>query len=78
MPMPESFLANEVDRYIVRPGQALSYLIGKRELLRLREEASRRLGPRFTLAELHATVLDSGSLPMLVLASKVQRWASQR
>ena len=41
--MPESFLANEIDRYIVVPGQALAYLTGKRELLRLREEASSRL-----------------------------------
>jgi uncharacterized protein (DUF885 family) len=76
VPMPEPFLANEVDRYIVMPGQALSYLVGKRELLRVREEASHRLGPRFTLPDFHATVLDSGSLPMPVLADKVGRWAS--
>ena len=52
VPMPESFLANEIDRYMVLPGQALAYLIGKRELLRLRDDASRRLGPRFALPAL--------------------------
>ena len=78
VPMPDSFLANEVDRYIVMPGQALSYLIGKRELLRLREEATHRLGPRFTLPGFHATVLDSGSLPMPVLDSKIRSWTAQR
>jgi uncharacterized protein (DUF885 family) len=75
VPQPEPFLANEVDRYIVMPGQALSYLIGKRELVRLRDEASRRLGPRFTLPEFHSAVLDSGALPMRVLDEKLRRWA---
>ncbi len=76
VPMPESFLANEIDRYLVLPGQALTYLIGKRELLRLRDDASRRLGPRFTLPAFHAAVLDSGSLPMPVLEGKIQTWST--
>jgi uncharacterized protein (DUF885 family) len=75
VPQQESFLADEIDRYIVIPGQALSYLTGKRELLRLREEASRQLGARFTLHGFHAVALDSGSLPMPVLQDKIRRWA---
>ncbi len=75
VPMPEPFLANEIDRYIVYPGQALAYLIGKREMLRLRDEASRRLGTRFALSGFHAAVLDSGSLPLPVLEDKLERWA---
>jgi uncharacterized protein (DUF885 family) len=74
VPMPEAFLANEIDRYIVYPGQALTYTIGKRELLRLRGEAERRLGSRFALPEFHAAVLDSGCLPMPVLEDKLRRW----
>jgi uncharacterized protein (DUF885 family) len=74
VPLPEAFLANEIDRYIVYPGQALTYLIGKRELLRLRDEAERRLGIGFALADFHAAVLDSGSLPMPVLEDKLRRW----
>lgn len=74
VPMPESFLASEIDRYIVYPGQAVSYLIGKRVLLRLREESIYRLGPSFTLSGFHAAVLDSGSLPMPVLESKIRAW----
>ncbi len=78
VPMPEGFLASEVDRYIILPGQALSYLIGKRELLRLREEAIGRLGASFTVPGFHAAVLDSGSLPMPVLADKIRRWPGSR
>jgi uncharacterized protein (DUF885 family) len=76
VPMPQGFLASEIDRYIVIPGQALSYMIGKREVLRLRDEARIRLGSRFTLTDFHATVLDSGSLPLPVLDQKIQRWAT--
>jgi uncharacterized protein (DUF885 family) len=76
VPMPESFLANEIDRYIAMPAQALSYLIGKRELVRMRDDARRRLGPGFALPDFHAVVLDSGSLPMPVLEAKLLGWAS--
>ncbi|HTU88373.1 MAG TPA: DUF885 domain-containing protein [Solirubrobacteraceae bacterium] len=75
VPLPEPFLANEIDRYIVMPAQALSYLIGKRELVRIRDDARRRLGPRFALPEFHAVVLDSGSLPIPVLEDKLRRWS---
>ena len=73
---PEAFLANEIDRYIVYPGQALTYLIGKRELLRLRAEAEHQLGSGFALADFHAAVLDNGSLPMPVLEDKIRRWVA--
>jgi uncharacterized protein (DUF885 family) len=43
--------------------------------VRLRDDASRRLGPRFTLPEFHSAVLDSGALPMPVLDDKLRRWA---
>jgi len=71
VPMPEQFLAAEIDRYITIPGQALAYLTGKREIVRLREEAQRRLGPAFSLPGFHAAVLDQGSLPMPVLQQAI-------
>jgi uncharacterized protein (DUF885 family) len=75
VPMPADFLAAEIDRYIVEPGQALAYLTGKLEILRLRDEAQRRLGPQFSLSAFHAAVLDSGSLPMPVLERTIRVWA---
>ncbi len=74
VPLPEQFLAAEVDRYIVAPGQALAYLTGKLELLTLRAHARRALAERFSLPAFHAAVLDSGSLPMPVLADAVDAW----
>jgi uncharacterized protein (DUF885 family) len=77
VPMPRGFLADEIDRYVVMPGQALAYLTGKLEILRIREEARQRLGPAFSLPEFHAAVLDHGSLPLPVLARSIDGWLDQ-
>jgi uncharacterized protein (DUF885 family) len=74
VPMPRSFLADEIDRYVVMPGQALAYLTGKLEILRLRDEARARLGPAFSLPDFHAAVLDHGSLPMPALTRSITGW----
>jgi uncharacterized protein (DUF885 family) len=74
VPMPPEFLAAEIDRYVVMPGQALAYLTGKLEILRLREEARARLGAAFSLPAFHAAILDHGSLPMPALAGSIGLW----
>ena len=74
VPMPREFLAAEVDRYVVMPGQALAYLTGKLEILRIRDDARRRLGPAFSLPAFHAAVLDHGSLPMPALDRSIAGW----
>lgn len=72
----EGFLLAEIDRYIAWPGQALAYLVGQREILRLRADAQAELDARFDLPAFHATLLDSGSLPMPVLAEVVRGWTA--
>lgn len=75
--LPDQFLVNEVDRYIAMPGQALAYLVGQREILRLRDEARNALGERFQLPEFHAAILDRGALSMPVLAESVAAWIDE-
>jgi uncharacterized protein (DUF885 family) len=77
VPMPREFLAAEVDRYIVMPGQALAYLTGKLEILRLREQARARLGPSFSLLAFHGAMLDHGSLPMPALDRSISTWLDE-
>ena len=74
VPMAREVLAAEIDRYVVMPGQALAYLTGKLEILQIREDAQRRLGPAFSLPAFHAAVLDHGSLPMPTLARSITGW----
>jgi len=74
VPMPREFMAAEIDRYVVMPGQALAYLTGKLEIVRIRDEARSRLGPAFSLPAFHAAVLDHGSLPMPTLARSIADW----
>lgn len=75
-PMPESFMRAEIDRYVATPGQALGYLVGQREILRLRDHARARLGAAWDLRDFHAAVLDHGSLPLPVLSQVVEAWAT--
>ncbi len=66
-------IANEVDRYIAWPGQALAYKVGQLELLRLRGEARERLGDRFDIRAFHDAVLTAGPLPLGTLRGIVER-----
>ena len=71
---PENDVANEVDRYIVWPGQALAYKVGQRTITELRERARRRLGGAFRLDAFHHTVLRHGALPLSLLEDVVRLW----
>ena len=67
-------IANEVDRYISWPGQALSYELGYLKLLELRKKAEQDLGPRFDIRHFHDTVLALGSVPLPVLEKRIDRF----
>jgi uncharacterized protein (DUF885 family) len=66
----------ETDRYICWPGQALTYMIGCREIERLRAEIAARDGSRFDLREFHDQVLGHGSLPLATLSRELPNWVA--
>jgi len=70
-------IANEVDRYISWPGQALSYELGYLKLLDLRAKAEKALGPKFDLRAFHDTVLSVGSVPLPVLEQRIDRFIAE-
>ncbi|HYA63648.1 MAG TPA: DUF885 domain-containing protein [Candidatus Sulfotelmatobacter sp.] len=71
--MDEPNVQSEVDRYIAWPGQALAYKLGQLEILKLREEARRKLD-RFDIRSFHDEILGNGALPLDVLDSEVTAW----
>ena len=77
-PLPAVEIDTEIDRYISYPGQALAYMVGRREIVRLRTTAAERLGPRFDLRQFHDLVLRVGILPLPALGRTVERWVQRR
>jgi uncharacterized protein (DUF885 family) len=71
---PERPAANEVERYCIWPGQACSYMTGKKRLLRLREQATTALGAKFDIKKFHNTVLRAGAMPLEVLDGEIANY----
>ena len=71
-------ISREIERYAVWPGQATSYKLGMIQFQRLRELAERELGEEFDLREFHEFVLQDGSMPMAVLAGRVDEWILEK
>jgi quercetin dioxygenase-like cupin family protein len=66
--------ASEVERYVVNPGQACSYMIGQLKLLELRDKAKKTLGDKFNIREFHSAVLSAGTLPLDLLEKQVDAY----
>ncbi len=64
---------SEIDRYCASPGQACSYKTGHNEILRLRSLAKAKTGPAFDVRDFNDTLVQTGGVPLSVLASVVKR-----
>lgn len=70
--IPTDFARSETVRYLGWPGQAISYKVGERVMLELREEARRAQGPAFDLRKFHEVVLGTGSVGLSHLQDLVR------
>ncbi len=67
--------ASEVERYVVYPGQACSYMIGQMKIVEVREKAKQAMGSRFSLRQFHDVVFDTGTVPLGILEQQVDAYA---
>jgi uncharacterized protein (DUF885 family) len=65
--LSERETVNEVDRYIVWPGQALAYKVGQREIERVRHEMQTAAGAGFDLRAFHDALLSHAAVPLSTL-----------
>jgi hypothetical protein len=63
--------ASEVDRYIILPGQATGYMLGRLEIVAAREEARAAAGSAFDIKAFHDRVLEDGAVPLTFLRTKL-------
>jgi uncharacterized protein (DUF885 family) len=75
--LPEHEINTEVDRYIAWPAQALSYYLGEDAILKARARAQAALGADFNLRAFHDAVLELGSVPIPVLAARIDRFIAE-
>jgi uncharacterized protein (DUF885 family) len=64
-------VASEVVRYLGWPGQAISYKVGERKWLEIRETARQKVGASFDLRQFHTDVLDVGPMGLEQLEREV-------
>ncbi len=67
-------IVQEVDRYLVMPGQALGYKIGHLKIQALRSQAEKKLGAKFEQRKFHDALLGDGALPLDILEKRITRW----
>lgn len=77
-PGPIDDQKNEVERYIVMPGQATAYMVGMLKILELREFAKMELGASFDIRDFHDVVLGNGALPLSNLEQLVKAYVAEK
>ena len=74
--MSDTEVRVEIERYIVWPGQALSYKVGMIKMLELREKAKQELGDQFNIKDFHSAVLDHGNPPLFIVEKMIDKMIS--
>ncbi len=76
-PNPDGDIRKAIERYIVYPGQATAYMIGKLKIMELRARAQKQLGDKFTMGDFHDVILRSGPVPLNIMEERVDSWIAE-
>jgi uncharacterized protein (DUF885 family) len=67
-------IVKAIERYIVYPGQATAYMVGRLKISSLRDRAQQALGKDFDVRGFHDVILSNGPLPLDILEEQVDAW----
>ena len=73
-PNPEGDIRKAIERYVVYPGQATAYMIGKLKIMELRAKARAELGESFDIRAFHDVILKNGPVPLSIMEENVDAW----
>ena len=76
-PNPDGDIRKAIERYIVYPGQATDYMIGKLKIMELRAREQKQLGDKFTMGDFHDVILRSGPVPLNIMEERVDSWIAE-
>ncbi len=76
-PNPKGDSINAIERYIVMPGQATAYMIGKLKIMELRQLSMDELGEKFSYGGFHNIILQNGAVPLSIMEENVRNWIDQ-
>ena len=67
-------IIQEIERFMVWPGQAVSYKVGMMKIQELRNKSKTALGDKFDIRDFHSIILDNGSVPLSILEKQVNKY----
>lgn len=73
-PNPDGDIRKAIERYVVYPGQATAYTIGKLKIMELRSRAQTELGDSFDIRGFHDVILEDGPVPLSIMEENVDAW----
>ncbi|GAB5351975.1 DUF885 domain-containing protein [Qipengyuania sp. 483] len=73
-PNPDGDIRKAIERYLVYPGQATAYMIGKLKIMELRDRGREELGEGFDIRAFHDVILTNGPVPLSIMEENVDHW----
>lgn len=74
LPLASDAQKEQIERYIIWPGQATAYMVGMLKILELREKAKATLGSKFDHRDFHDVILGNGAVPLDILEEQVKNY----
>lgn len=72
--LDKDYAKSEIERYISWSGQAISYKLGEKVWLEIREDAKQRLGDKFDIKKFHNHALKLGPMGLDRLKNQMSKW----